>query len=70
MSVNDERLQAYLDAEKKALVSQEYQDGTQKNRRASLNQISEGVNSLLAAGAGIGGASASPGRSRRVVFRD
>lgn len=61
-SVQDERLKNYIDAEKKALVSQEYQDGTQRNRRADLNQIREGANALISAGA--------VGRSRRVILRD
>lgn len=64
--VNNQRLQAYLDAEKKALVSQEYQDGTQRNRMADLNQIRTGVSSLLASGIG----SAPSVRSKRIVLRD
>lgn len=66
--VQKERLQAYLEAEKKALLSQEYQVGSRRNRRADLNRINEGINELLAGGAG---AAPHPGsRSRRVIFRD
>jgi hypothetical protein len=61
--IQQERLQAYLDAEKKALVSQEYQEGTKRTRRASLDQIGDGINSLLATGP-------VSGRSRRVILRD
>ena len=65
-----ERLQNFLDAEKKALVSQEYQtaDG-RKTRRADLGKISQGVDSLLAAGAD-GATPAAGSKSRRVVLRD
>lgn len=64
--INDQRLQNYLDAEKKALVSQEYQDGTQRNRRADLNQIRQGADLLISAGAG--GTKAR--RARRIILRD
>ena len=64
--IQADRLQSYLEAEKKALNSQEYQDGTKKNRRADLGSIGSGINQLLAGGAG----NSSSGRSRRVVLRD
>lgn len=67
--IQNARLKAYLDAEKKTLLSQEYQDGTMKNRRASLNQINNGINALLATGA-TNGAATVTGRSRRVILRD
>lgn len=69
-TTQEERLQNFLDAEKKALLSQEYRtsDG-RMNRRADLNQISQGVDSLLAAGAD-GTAPPAGSRSRRVVLRD
>jgi len=68
LSIQDERLQAYLDAEKKALVSQEYQEGPVRNRRADLDMIGDGINQLMAGGAGQ---SVVPvGRSRRVILRD
>jgi hypothetical protein len=60
--VNEERLQNYLDAEKKALVSQEYQDGNSKNRRADLSSIREGTNALIS--------TTATSRSRRVILRD
>jgi len=65
-SINDERLQIYLDAEKRALVSQEYQDGTQRNRLADLEKIRQGTDSLISTGAGDSRAK----RSRRIVLRD
>ena len=65
-NINDQRLQNYLDAEKKALVSQEYQDGTQRNRRADLNQIRQGADLLISAGAG----GARSRRARRIILRD
>jgi len=65
-----ERLQAFLDAEKKALISQEWRTADGRvNRRANLDQISQGVDSLLASGAD--GAAPIPGsRARRVILRD
>ncbi len=69
-SVQDQRLQSYIEAEKKALVSQEYQTaGGRRNRRADLGQIREGIDSLLAGGAG-GTAPPAGSRARRVVLRD
>lgn len=67
-SIQEERLKAYIDAEKKALLSQEYQEGSKKNRRADLNQISGGINELLAGGAGT--TFRPGGRSRRIILRD
>ncbi|SDD89341.1 hypothetical protein [Sporomusa acidovorans] len=67
-NIQEDRLKNYLDAERKTLLAQEYQDGSKKNRRADLNQISEGINELLAGGIGV---TVQPGgRSRRVIFRD
>lgn len=67
-NVQDERLKNYLEAERKTLLSQEYQEGSRRNRRADLNRISEGINELMAGGAGV---TISPGgRSRRVILRD
>lgn len=65
----EERLQNYIDAEKKTLVSQEYQSGNKRNRRADLTQIREGIDSLLAAGAGSTTTTAGS-RARRIVLRD
>lgn len=65
-NINEERLKKYLDAEEKALVSQEYQDGSQRNRLADLNQIRQGANLLISGGAG--GSAAK--RSRRIILRD
>ena len=65
--IQADRLQSYLDAEKKALNSQEYNDGTKKVRRADLGDIGTGINQLLATGVG----STSGGcRSKRVIMRD
>lgn len=67
-NIQEERLKNYIDAERKTLLSQEYQEGTKRNRRANLDQISAGINELMAGGAG---ATVQPGgRSRRVIFRD
>ena len=60
--VQDERLKNYLEAEKQALISQEYQVGNRKNKRADLDKIDKGINGLIGATGG--------GRSRRVVLRD
>lgn len=65
--VQAQRLQNYLDAEKKALNGQEYQDGTKKVRRADLADIGDGINQLLTTGAG---ATPGIGRSKRVILRD
>lgn len=70
-NIQDERLQNYVDAEKKTLVSQEYQTPAgRRNRRADLGQIREGIDSLLAAGAGATSAPPAGSRARRVVLRD
>lgn len=67
-SIQDERLKNYVDAEKKALTSQEYSVGSRKNRRADLSQINQGINELLAGGAG---ANFTPGsRAKRIILRD
>lgn len=67
-NIQEERLKNYLDAERKTLFSQEYQEGGKRNRRADLNRISEGINELMAGGAGV---TVQPGgRSRRIIFRD
>ncbi len=67
-NIQEERLKNYLEAEKKTLLSQEYQEGSKRNRRANLNQISDGINELMAGGAGIN--HQPGGRSRRVILRD
>lgn len=70
-NIQNERLKTYLEAEKKTLLSQEYQDGTKRNRRASLNQINDGINALLATGAtNDTTGKTNQGRSRRVILRD
>lgn len=67
-NIQEERLKSYIDAERKTLLSQEYQEGSKRNRRANLNQITAGINELMAGGAGM---NVQPGgRSRRVIFRD
>lgn len=67
-NIQEERLKNYLEAERKTLLSQEYQEGSKRNRRANLNQINEGINELIAGGAGV---TVQPGgRSRRVILRD
>ena len=67
-SIQEERLKNYLEAERKTLLSQEYQEGSKRNRRADLNRINEGINELMAGGTGV---TLQPGgRSRRIIFRD
>lgn len=67
-NVQEERLKNYIEAERKTLLSQEYQEGSKRNRRADLSRISEGINELMAGGVGV---SPQPrGRSRRIIFRD
>jgi hypothetical protein len=66
--IQEERLKNYLDAEKRALESQEYMVDGQRNRRAELNQLNAGINSLLVGGAGD---QSRPGsRVRRIILRD
>lgn len=68
INIQKERLKAYIDAETKTLRSQEYQEGSKRNKRANLSDIHAGINNLLASGAGT---EYTPGsRSRRVIFRD
>lgn len=69
-TVQDQRLKKYLDAEEKALVSQEYQTAAgRRNRRANLSQIREGIDALIAGGAGVSVQPAGS-RARRVILRD
>jgi hypothetical protein len=49
-TVQQARLRALLEAEKKVLKSQEWQDGTIKNRRADYQQIRRSIDELRAAG--------------------
>jgi hypothetical protein len=65
-----ERLANFLDAEKKALISQEWRTADGRvNRRADLGKISQGVDALLSSGAD--GAAPIPGsRAKRVILRD
>ncbi len=49
-TVQQARLRALLEAEKKVLKSQEWQDGTIKNRRADYQQIRRAIDELRAAG--------------------
>jgi hypothetical protein len=65
-SVQDQRLQSYIEAEKKALVSQEYQTaGGRRNRRADLGRFARA--SIRCSPAAAGGtappAAAGPGAS-------
>lgn len=64
-NINQIRLKNYIDAEAKALVSQEYEENGKRNRRANLNDIGNGINKLQSAGGLI-----TKGRAKRVVFRD
>lgn len=49
-TVQQARLRALLEAEKKVLKSQEWQDGTIKNHRADYQQIRRSIDELRAAG--------------------
>ena len=68
--INKQRLANYLEAEKKAMEGQEYQDGSIKVRRADLDKLGSGINTLLATGAGATVTGTSQGRCRRVIFVD
>lgn len=75
-TVQQARLRALLEAEKKVLKAQEWQDGTIKSRRADYQQIRNSIDELRAAGVtlpeetagSIGAASAS--RTKRIVLLD
>jgi hypothetical protein len=75
-TVQQARLRALLEAEKKVLKAQEWQDGTIKSRRADYQQIRNSIDELRAAGVtlpeetagGTGAASAS--RTKRIVLLD
>ena len=49
-TVQQARLRALLEAEKKVLKAQEWQDGTIKSRRADYQQIRNSIDELRAAG--------------------
>ncbi len=49
-TVQQARLRALLASEQKILKSQEWQDGTIKNRRADYKQVAEEIKQLRAAG--------------------
>lgn len=49
-TVEQARLRRLLEAEQEVMRSQEWQDGTVKNRRADLKNISAEINKLRAAG--------------------
>ena len=67
--IQKQRLQKYLDTESEVLVSQEYQTGKRRTRRAELNSVRAGIDQMLAAGVGVDGV--APGvRSRRCILRD
>lgn len=75
-TVQQARLRALLEAEKKVLKAQEWQDGTIKSRRADYQQIRNSIDELRAAGvtlpeetAGNTGA-ASASRTKRIVLLD
>ena len=61
----EQRLQNYLDAEKKALAAQSFKDGKVEIQRADIGSIRKGVDELLS-----GGDDSSGSRCRRVIMRD
>lgn len=75
-SVQETRLRALIESEKKILKAQEYQDGTIKNRRADYMQVRTAIDQLRAAGVTLpeersadSGVTANP-KSKRVVLLD
>lgn len=70
-SLQNDRLKMYLEAEKAVLSGQSYTIGERTLTRASLSEIRDAIDSLVAGGATIEGYDSSPaGSSRRVVFMD
>lgn len=75
-TVQQARLRALLEAEKKVLKSQEWQDGTIKSRRADYQQIRNSIDELRAAGVTLpeetagSTKTASASRTKRFVLLD
>ena len=69
--INQERLQNYVEAERKALEAQQYTDGKVQLQRASLRNIRSGIDALMSSssddGTGISGGGLS---FRQVVLKE
>ncbi len=66
--INQERLENYVNAEKKALEAQQYTDGKVQLQRASLRNIRSGIDSLQSA---MTDTAASVGPSfRQVILKE
>lgn len=63
--IQEQRLQNFMDAEKKALEAQEYQKKDFRARRADLDDISAGLNKMLSENG-----TRSRSRSRRIILTD
>lgn len=76
-TVQQARLRSLLEAEKKVLTAQEWQNGTIKNRRADYQQIRKSIDELRASGVtlpeetAVGTANSAAGsRTKRFVLLD
>lgn len=63
--IQEQRLQNFIEAEKKALEAQEYQKKDFRARRADLDGISAGLNKILSENR-----TSSNGRSKRIILTD
>lgn len=68
--INQERLQNYVDAEKKALEAQQYSDGKVQLQRASLRNIRSGLDSIISSAADSETAASGGPSFRRVVLKE
>lgn len=68
--INQERLQNYVDAEKKALEAQQYSDGKVQLQRASLRNIRSGLDSIISSAADSKTAASGGPSFRRVVLKE
>lgn len=68
--INQERLQNYVDAEKKALEAQQYTDGKVQLQRASLRNIRSGLDAIIASSSDSGTAASGGASFRRVVLKE
>lgn len=68
--INQERLQNYVDAEKKALEAQQYTDGKVQLQRASLRNIRSGLDAIIASSSDSSTAVSGGASFRRVVLKE
>jgi hypothetical protein len=75
-TVQQARLRSLIEAEKKVLTAQEWQNGTIKNRRADYQQIRKAIDELRSAGVMLpeetaGTAQSATGaRTKRIILLD